>query len=391
MRILQLHNRYQIVGGEEGVVQAEQTLLRSQGHAVHLLEVTNDDIHGVVGKAIAGINAVYSQSSKRKVLETLQQFQPDIVHVHNFFPLLSPSVYDACRSAGIPVIQTLHNYRLICPAATLFRDNQICEACIGKTIPLPGIQHGCYRESRSQSAVVAAMISWHRLQKTWQSRVDAYIALTEFQKGKLIEGGLPADKIFVKPNFVALTPTSHNLPCGNFALFVGRLSIEKGVHFLIEAYRQRSVKLPLKIVGDGPMRDRLEQEVKGAGLCDRITFLGRQDRETVLQLMQQAMCLVFPSIWYEGLPLTIVEAFACGLPVIVPKLGSMAEIVEDHKTGLQFVAGDAIDLVNQVESMQQQNELRSQLSLNCRLIYNDRYTANINYQQLMNIYEKAKN
>jgi glycosyltransferase involved in cell wall biosynthesis len=172
---------------------------------------------------------------------------------------------------------------------------------------------------------------------------------------------------------------------------VGRLSIEKGVHFLIEAYRQRSVKLPLKIVGDGPMRDRLEQEVKGAGLCDRITFLGRQDRETVLQLMQQAMCLVFPSIWYEGLPLTIVEAFACGLPVIVPKLGSMAEIVEDHKTGLQFVAGDAIDLVNQVESMQQQNELRSQLSLNCRLIYNDRYTANINYQQLMNIYEKAKN
>jgi glycosyltransferase involved in cell wall biosynthesis len=390
MRILQLHNRYQIVGGEEGVVQAEQQLLRSRGHAIHLLEVTNDDIQGVVGKAIAGINAVYSQSSKRKVLETIQQFQPDVVHVHNFFPLLSPSVYDACRSAGIPVVQTLHNYRLICPAATLFRDNQICEACIGKTIPLPGIQHGCYRESRSQSAVVAAMISWHRLQKTWQSQVDAYIALTEFQKGKLVEGGLPADKIYVKPNFVDLTPTSQDLPRGNFALYVGRLSIEKGVHFLIGAYRQRSVTVPLKIVGDGPMRERLEQEVEEAGLSDYITFLGRQDRETVLQLMQQAMCLVFPSIWYEGLPLTIVEAFACELPVIVPKLGSMAEIVGDHETGLHFVAGDAIDLANQLEFMQQNAEVRSQLSLNCHLTYINKYTADINYQQLMNVYEKAK-
>ncbi len=390
MRILQLHNRYQITGGEEGVVQAEQELLRSQGHAVDLLEVTNDAIQGTVGKAIAGINAVYSLTSKRKVLSTIHQFKPDVVHVHNFFPLLSPSVYDACQAAGVPVVQTLHNYRLICPKATLFRDNQICELCIGKAIPMPGVQHGCYRDSRSQSAIVAAMISWHRLQKTWQSRVDAYIALTEFQKAKLIEGGLPAHKIYVKPNFVFSAPAAVSTPRENFALFVGRLSEEKGLQVLIEAYRQSPLDLPLKIVGDGLIREALEQEVKAAGLSDRITFLGRQDRHTVLQLMQKAMCLVFPSIWYEGFPLTIVEAFACGLPVVVPKLGSMAEIVRDQETGLHFVSGNAIDLAQKMQVLQQQEELRSRLSLNSRLVYGKEYTANKNYQQLISIYQKAK-
>ncbi|NJK53404.1 MAG: glycosyltransferase family 4 protein [Leptolyngbyaceae cyanobacterium SU_3_3] len=389
MRILQLHNRYQIVGGEEGVVQAEQALLRDRGHDVALLEVSNDEIVGVWNQAIAAASAVYSQSSKAKVTAAIEQFQPDIVHVHNFFPLLSPSVYDACRSKNIPVVQTLHNYRLGCPRAMFFRDNQICEDCLGKTIPLAGIVHGCYRGSRPQSAVVTAMVSWHRLRGTWQERVNAYITLTQFQKEKLSQAGLPTHKIYVKPNFVfAPEPAANFAPAiDDYALFVGRLAEEKGVAVLIAAYVQNGLTLPLKIVGEGPLRDSLEQQVRAAGLEQTISFLGRQEKAVVLELMQQAKFLVFPSIWYEGFPLTIAEAFACALPVIVPQLGSMAEIVEDRVTGLHFAPRDATDLASKIVWAHQHPETIAALGRQARLTYEAKYTPAANFDQLMGIYK----
>ncbi|KAM3091936.1 glycosyltransferase [Phormidesmis sp. 146-12] len=393
MRILQLHNRYQIVGGEEGVVQAEKALLSDRGHTVELLEVSNDEIVGAWSKAIAAVSAVYSQTSKLKVREAIAQFRPDVVHVHNFFPLLSPSVYDACRDQKIPVVQTLHNYRLGCPRAMLFRDNQICEDCLGKPIPLAGIVHGCYRGSRSQSAVVTAMVSWHRLRGTWQERVNAYITLTQFQKEKLTQAGLPIAKIHVKSNFVfAPEGISFSNPADHHsALFVGRLAEEKGVAVLIDAYVQNALTLPLKIVGEGPLREVLQQQVKEAGLEDTITFLGRQDKATVLQLMQQARFLVFPSIWYEGFPLTIAEAFSCGLPVIVPKLGSMAEIVEDGQTGLQFAPRDAADLATKMKWAEQHPAAIAQMSKQARLTYETKYTPEANFDQLMKIYHQVLN
>jgi glycosyltransferase involved in cell wall biosynthesis len=392
MRILQLHNRYQIVGGEEGVVQAEKALLSDRGHTVELLEVNNDEIVGAWSKAIAAVSAVYSQTSRLKVREAIAQFRPDVVHVHNFFPLLSPSVYDACRDQKIPVVQTLHNYRLGCPRAMLFRDNQICEDCLGKPIPLSGIVHGCYRGSRSQSAVVTAMVSWHRLRGTWQERVNAYITLTQFQKEKLTQAGLPIAKIYVKSNFVFAPESVSSDHAGNHsALFVGRLAEEKGVAVLIDAYVQNALTLPLKIVGEGPLREGLQQQVKEAGLENTITFLGRQDKATVLQLMQQARFLVFPSIWYEGFPLTIAEAFSCGLPVIVPKLGSMAEIVEDGQTGLHFAPRDATDLAKKMTWAEQNPTAIAQMSKHARLTYETKYTPEANFDQLMKIYQQVLN
>ncbi len=391
MKILQLHNRYQIVGGEEGVVQAEKQLLESHGHQVNLLEVTNDNLVGAKAKLGAAIGAIYSKASKRLVLKELKLFQPDIVHVHNFFPLLSPSVYDACQEAGIPVVQTLHNYRLICPKAMLFRDGKVCEVCVGKSVAIEGIKSGCYRGSKAQTAVVAAMLSYHQWRGTWAQ--PTYIALTEFQKQKLIQGGLPADKIQVKCNFVEM-PDLEPVDRQDFVLFVGRLAEEKGVADLIAAYRhslkQSNTALPpLKIVGDGPLKAELMAEVERAGLSDRITFLGRQEKTQVLKLMQMAQVLVFPSIWYEGFPLTLAEAFACGLPAIVPNLGSMAEIVQPNVTGFHFKSRDIEDLVRVIEAAVGDGDGLQRLSYQARKTYEQSYTAQTNYDRLLEIYRNV--
>ncbi len=337
MKVLLLHNRYQLAGGEDGVVQAEKSLLEVNGHQVSLLEVSNHDIKNSWDKAITAVSAIYSYSAKQQVSNEIVRFSPDIVHVHNFFPLLSPSIYDACRDHRLSVVQTLHNYRLACPKAIPFRDGKICEDCIGELVPWQGVVHACYRNSRIQSSLVAAMNTWHRLRGTWQERVDAYIVFTQFQKAKMVQAGLPIEKLYIKPNFV-FAPTSLNQTdkLGDYLLFVGRLSEEKGVSVLIDAYLQNNLCIPLKIVGDGPLRKSLEQMVKNSSRKNIIEFLGYQDKHKVLSLMQNAQFLIFPSIWYEGFPLTIAEAFACSLPVIAPKLGSMGEIVEDEVTGCTF-------------------------------------------------------
>ncbi len=405
MKILQLHNRYQIMGGEEGVVQAEHQLLTQNGHQVQLLEVTNDRISGPRAKLAAAIGAIYSRQSRQKVFAQIQTFKPDLVHVHNFFPLLSPSIYDACHQANIPVVQTLHNYRLICPKAMLFRDHQICEACVGQPIALQGIRSGCYRGSKPETAVVAAMLAIHQARGTWRDRVSAYIALTEFQKQKLIQGGLPAHKIHVKPNFVDLPDSIDaspiDTPIENFALrenvvlFVGRLAEEKGVSLLIDAYQQDTnsptPQLPsLKLVGDGPLTEALKAQVTSAGMTDRITFLGRQDKSQVLHLMHRAQLLVFPSIWYEGFPLTLTEALACGLPTIVPNLGSMAEIVEPDITGFHFIPQSSTDLLKTLNTALSNPDRLAQISQNARQAYQTRYTGKINYDRLMAIYQQTR-
>jgi glycosyltransferase involved in cell wall biosynthesis len=388
MKILQLHNRYQIVGGEEGVVQSEQQLLRDHGHEVRLLEVSNDDLVGAKAKAVAAVSAVYSYGSRSRVTQEIKAFQPDLVHVHNFFPLLSPSVYDACRSAKIPVVQTLHNYRLACPKAMFFRDNQICEACLDQKSLLPSVKYGCYRGSKAQSAVVAAMLTLHRRRNTWNERVDAYIALTAFQKAKLIQAGIDGDRIHVKPNFV-YPPSLEAAAVATepYFLFVGRLATEKGVETLIEAYQQDASLWPLKVVGDGPLNGQLRSA--SVALGDRVQFLGRQDKATVLRLMQGAYALVFPSIWYEGFPLTIAEAFACGLPVVVPNLGSMAEIVKDGVTGLQYRPGDVGDLAARLRWLMIHGEMRSKFAWAAREQFETRYTPEANYGELMEIYQKV--
>lgn len=387
MRVLLLHNRYQFLGGEDSMVQAEKALLEAKGHQVTLIEISNDEIVGVRGKANAALSAIYSPASKQRVSAEIANFHPDIVHVHNFFPLLSPSVYDACGDAKVPVVQTLHNYRLGCPNALLLRDGKVCEDCLDKKMPWPGIVHACYRGSRTQSAVVAAMLTFHQLRGTWQKRVDAYIAMTAFHKEKMVQAGLPRKKIYIKPNYVfapeQLVDRSLN---SSYALFVGRLSQEKGVATLIDAYLQNNLQIPLKIVGDGPLREVLQARVEATGLENAIQSLGWQDKSAVLSLMCSANFLVFPSTWYEGFPVTILEAFASGLPVLASRLGSMAEMVEDGVTGLHFEAGNSADLANKLQWAYEHPKEMICMGKNARRIYEAQYTPEANYQQLMAIY-----
>lgn len=386
MRVLLLHNRYQIPGGEDVVAQSEKTLLEDNGHSVAWLEVSNDDITGIWSQVKTAANTIYSYSSKQRVSEIIASFKPDIVHVHNFFPLLSPAVYDACDEAGVPVVQTLHNYRLLCANAEFFRDGRVCEDCLGKVIPWPGVLHSCYRGNRAATAAVSAMLTLHRARGTWRDRVNLYITLNEFARQKFITGGLPASKIVVKPNF--LHPDSGlGTGAGGYALFVGRLSQEKGLDTLIAAWKHNGGNIFLKIIGDGP--DTL-QVAEAAREVPGVELLGRRSQNEVLALMKEALVLIVPSLWYEGFPMTIVEAYSVGLPVIASHIGSLSSLIVPYCTGLHFRPGDAEDLAAKVEwALSHPSEL-TQMRREARAEFEAKYTAETNYQQLIEIYQKAR-
>ncbi|GAP62436.1 hypothetical protein ARMA_0859 [Ardenticatena maritima] len=317
----------------------------------------------------------------------IRERKPDVAHFHNTFLMISPAAYYACQEEGVPVVQTLHNYRLICPGALLMREGRVCEECVGRTAPWPSVMHGCWRGSRLQTSVVAAMLMVHRAMKTWSEQVDIYIALTDFARRKFIEGGLPAEKIVVKPNFVDPDPGVGRHE-GNYALFVGRLSPEKGMHTLLRAWRMLK-DVPLKIVGDGPLRAEVEAFIGREGLTE-VEVLGRKAREDVFCLMQKARVLVFPSECYENFPVSVAEAFACGLPVIASRLGAIAEIVEDGRTGLLFNPNDPEDLAVTVEWAWTHSEKLAEMGREARRAYEEKYTAERNYALLMDIYAQAR-
>jgi glycosyltransferase involved in cell wall biosynthesis len=317
----------------------------------------------------------------------LLQKKPDIVHFHNTLPLISPAAYWACSDADVPVIQTLHNYRLLCPGAQFLRNGQICEICLGHALPWPGVIHACYRDSRPATAAVAAMLSIHRGLGTWQGKVNLYIALSEFARRKFIQGGLCGDHIVVKPNFIHPDPGKKAVE-GKYALFVGRLSPEKGLPILIKAWAQSRRQIPLRIVGDGPLRDGIEREAKRNGLAD-IFFMGRLSSHETLEQMLGARFLVVPSVWYEGFPRTIAEAFACGVPVLCSRLGSLQEIVQDGRTGLHFNPGDSEDLAGKVEWAWTHTTEMKEMGCAARAEYEAKYTPEQNYKILMEIYQRA--
>jgi len=381
MKILLLHNSYHFRGGEDIAVEQELALLREHGHDVRLLLEHNDSISGTAGAVSAACSAVYSARSRRRVAEELRAFRPDVVHVHNFFPLLSPSVYLACREAGVPVLQTLHNYRLICPGALLFRDGRPCEDCVGRSVPWPGVLHGCYRSSRTGTAAVAAMVGIHAALNTWSHAVDAYIALTEFARRKLIAGGLPAERFHVKPNFVDSDPGIGSGD-GGYALYVGRLSEEKGIDVLLEAWKLLETKIPLVIVGEGPMASKVASRARTIGA----DYRGPLSRHEVAECMRRASLLVFPSVWYEACPLVIAEAFACGVPVVCSRIGSLEEIVQHERTGLHFRSGDPKDLAAKVETLWRDQRQLGRMRKEARAEYEAHYNSERNYARLMQIY-----
>ena len=379
-RILLVHNAYQLAGGEDSVVAAELALLRDKGHEVIEMRRDNQQI-GAMGRVRLAAQTLWSCSTQADALALLRKHRPAVVHVHNTFPLISPSLYWACAKAGVPVVQTLHNFRLACPQAMFLRDGKVCESCLGKT-PWPAIVHGCYRESRAQTAVVVGLLALHRTLHTFERKVTRYIALNEFCKSKFVQAGLPEQRIAVKPNFAVVDRPATPCPRAGF-LFVGRLSPEKGIAVLAQAWASgHSQGFGLRVIGSGPARASLDA-LAGVELA------GTRTPEQVLAEMASAVALVLPSICYENFPRTLVEAFGAGLPVIASRIGSLAELVDHGVTGLLFNAGDAADLARTMRWAHEHPMEMATMGRNARARYESHYTPDINYGQLRAIYRDA--
>lgn len=359
-------------------------MLRARGHEVVAISENNDSIGGGFSSLAAAVSSVYSRKWRRRISSAIAVHQPDVLHVHNFFPRISPSVYYAAREGGVPVVQTLHNYRLLCPNGLFLRNQEPCVACLGKTAAWPGVVHGCYRGSRFGSAAVATMLAAHRLAGTWQRMVDVYVALTEFGRQTFIAGGLPAERIVVKPNFVRDPGVGTGR--GGYGLFVGRISVEKGVRTLLEAWR-RLGSIPLKIVGDGPLRSELMREFGGS---ETVEWLGRRPAADVVRLMADARVLIFPSVYYEGMPLTLLEAFAAGTPVVASNLGAMSSMVEHGRNGLHFASSDSEDLAEKVKWIWTHDADWAEMRRAARAEFEGKYTEESNYCSLMALYERAQ-
>jgi glycosyltransferase involved in cell wall biosynthesis len=379
-----LHNRYLIPGGEDQCSIAEAVLLRDLGHEVELLEEDNRRIEQL-GQARTAMRTVWSRESYRRIDELLKSRAFDILHVQNFFPLWSPSVYYAASRNHVPVVQTLHNYRLMCVNSLFFRDQHLCQECLGRFLPWQGIVHACYRNSRAASAVVAGMVGAHKLVGTWRKRVSTYIAVSEFARQIYVAGGLPAEKIVVKPNFIHPSPPPGN-GGGRYALYVGRLSHEKGIATMLNAWKGDPKAIPLKIAGEGPLAELV---IAMARECRSIEYLGVRPLLEVLDLMRNAEFLVFPSEWYETMGRTIMEAFAVGTPVVATNIGPPATMVVPGETGFHFTPGSVAELRQRMEWCSQNLDQLRAMRSNVRQAFENNYTGAANARMLLAIYERA--
>jgi glycosyltransferase involved in cell wall biosynthesis len=385
LRVLLLHNRYQVRGGEDAAVDLECEMLRGAGFTVDLLEASNDDIAGAAQMIRTALAVPYSFSARRLVSARIRAFRPDVVHVHNFFPALSPSVYDACRAARVPVVQTLHNYRLVCANALLFRDGHACTECLGRTLLLPAIRHGCYRGSKAGSAAVAAMIGIHRLRRTWVDRVQRFIVLTQFARELMANyAHIPEEKIAVKPN--SAPDPGVGAGSGGYALYIGRLSPEKGIETLLAAAADgEGLGMPLKIAGSGP----LQSEVEARCVPGKLEYAGLQDPAGVRRLMLEARVLLIPSLWYEGLPMVVPEAFGAGLPIIASRLGALETLVQDGGNGLLVEPRNPAALAQAVRRIAADQNVEQGLRRRARATYEAVYHPDANLRTLMQIYGQA--
>jgi len=385
MNILMLHNSYQQRGGEEVAVEQDVGLLRAHGHAVHFHTIHNDEItqFNALQKASLWFRPTWSMRSYREVRATIKTSRPDVVHVHNFFPLLSPSVYYAARDCGVPIVQTLHNYRVLAPCALLMRENLVCERCLDGSL-WNSIRYRCYHGSAVQTASIAAMIALHSCLGTWDKIVGRYIALTEFSKRVFVRGGLSESRIVVRPNFLATDPgLGRDKRSG--AIFVGRLSPEKGVACLLEAWRALP-EIPLTIIGDGPLSEWGADYVR-THTMGHVKLAGAQPFADTLEAVGRAAFLVSPSVCYETFGRTIIEAFATGTPVLVSDIGAGASLVADGVTGRHFETGNAEDLADKARQMAGDPDRLAELGTAARREFLEKYTAEKAYESLIRIYE----
>ena len=389
MKVALIHNAYQQSGGEDAVVAAETLQLQLNGHTVVPFLRHNNELRelGILRSLTLGVDTIWGAASYRLLRQLLASEKPDVAHFHNTFPLISPSAYYACVEAGVPVIQTLHNYRLLCPAATLFRDGAVCESCLGKKVAWPGVLHACYRDSFLQTSATAAMLTTHKFLGTWQNKVTTYIALSEFAREKFIQGGLLGNRIVVKPNSVSPDPGAKKNR-GDYALYVGRLAEEKGIRVLLDAWDRLPESIPLVIAGDGPLMPVVQSAISRRK-TNNVKAVGHVSPAGVLARMRDARFLIFPSLWFEGFPMTVAESFASGLPVIASDIGSLRGIVEDSRVGLRFRAGDSDDLAVKAEWAWNHPDELVILGARARAEFEAKYTAERNYRRLVEIYHNA--
>lgn len=384
MKVLMVHNRYVHPGGEDLVFRNEVALLRSRGHEVVEWTETNVDLGDQNLRSPQDF--FWSRRSFDKGKRLAEKHRPDVAHFHNIFFRVTPSVYTAVTSAGVPVVQTLHNYRLSCPKATFYRGGHPCEDCIAKTIKWPSVLHSCYRESRIESIGIASILAYHWTQRTWNEQVDRYIALTQFMKNKMVEAGLNEEPIHVKPNFLSEDPGPDH-DSGHFFLFSGRLSEGKGVQTLLDAWSSTS-NIELVVAGDGEGSSDVTDWLL-AHPNSSVRWIGWRPRSEILDLMRGARAFIFPSESYEGFPMGILEAMAFGKPTIASDLGAMRELIEDGRTGLLFRPGDPEDLAAKVRWASDHPQEMADMGREARREYERKYTAERNYEMLMDIYRRA--
>ncbi len=321
-------------------------MLREHGDEVTEYRRSNSELgDDVASKLIFAGRAFWSWKAERDLEAIIRRTRPEVAHFHNIFPQISPSGYRACKRLGVPVVQTVHNYRLMCTGGDYFRANHVCQDCLHWKIPIPALLHSCYRSSLPQTAAAAAALTAHQLLHTWTRFVDVFVALTEFGRTKLIEAGFPPRKIVVKPNFVHPDPgVNEGYNTKGYVLFAGRLSPEKRVVTLIEAWTEIE-DIPLVIVGSGPGEAWIRR-CAGRDQLRNVQFVEFRPRKELFMLMKGATLLLVPSEWYETFGMVIIEAFACGIPVFASRLGAMAELIEDGETGRLFTPGSSTRLEN---------------------------------------------
>ena len=395
MKVLLAHNFYgsEAPSGENTVYQAERDLLRARGHQVIEFVRYSDDIRsrGAAGMLQGALATAWNPFSARSLRRLILRGRPDVVHAHNTFPLISPSIFSAAHGLDVPTVLTLHNYRTYCAAGIPLRENRPCTDCLEQKSVIPALRYGCYRGSRLATLPLAAMIALHRSLGTWQNHVDAFIALTSFQRDKLVAAGLPAQRVHLKPHFYPEPPTP--LPWQARAgkvVYIGRLGPEKGLNSLVEAWRiWGDAAPPLEMIGDGPERTALERSIAAAELGGKIALLGQLSFSATQQRLAQARLCVLPSLCYEGFPMAIREAFALGVPVAGSRLGSIPCIVADGQTGVLFNPDDPRDLLRAVREIWGNATRLEGMGVAAHAEFEDKYTADRNYASLMAIYAAA--
>ncbi|GAB4131255.1 MAG: glycosyltransferase [Raineya sp.] len=383
MRILQIHNLYTKKGGEDITIEAEKNLLLSKNHIVEQLFFDNKSIHGTE-KLKFFYKSLYNLKAQEIVREKIRHFQPDVIHIHNLFYVASPSILYEIQKQKVPIVLTIHNFRLICAGALLLRNGQVCELCIQKKFPLAGIQHKCFQNSALKTAQLTLITGLHKLLGTWQNKVDTYITLTEFVKNKLVHSSLqlPEEKIQIKPNFAPDKGFSRLEERADFFLFVGRLSQEKGIKILLEA--TKIYDFHLEIIGEGAMANIVKEYAHNN---PKITYHGFQGTDFIIEKMKQCKALLFPSVWYEGMPLTIMEAFSTGTPIIISDIDNLNQMVGNGYDGLHFKTADSKDLAEKIYYFEQ--NATPVFYENARKTYETLYSPEKNYQKLMEIYQKV--